>query len=49
VSVGSYLGQNLGKVTKIEETRLTLRELVQDDLGEWSTRTNMLTMQERTK
>ncbi len=49
VSVGGYIGQNLGKVTKIEETRLTLRELVQDDLGEWSARTNTLNMQERTK
>jgi type IV pilus assembly protein PilP len=49
VSVGSYIGQNMGKVTKIEEARLTLRELVQDDLGEWSARTNMLNMQERTK
>lgn len=49
VSLGSYVGPNLGKVTKIEETRLTLRELVQDDLGEWSSRTNMLTMQERIK
>ena len=49
VSVGGYLGQNMGKVTKIEETRLTLRELVQDDLGEWSARMNMLNMQERTK
>ncbi len=49
VSVGNYLGLNLGKVIKIEETRLTLRELVQDDLGEWSARTNTLNMQERTK
>ena len=49
VKVGSYIGQNLGKVTKVEETRLTLRELVQDDLGDWSARTNMLNMQERIK
>ncbi len=49
VSVGSYMGQNLGKVTMIEETRITLRELVQDDLGDWSARTSRLTMQERTK
>jgi type IV pilus assembly protein PilP len=49
VKVGAHMGQNLGKVTKIEETRITLRELVQDDLGEWSARTNMLNMQERNK
>lgn len=49
IKVGGHLGQNLGKVTKIEETRITLRELVQDDLGEWSARTNMLNMQERLK
>jgi len=49
VAVGSYVGQNLGKVTKVEEAGITLRELVLDDMGEWSKRTNMLTMQERNK
>ena len=49
VKVGGHIGQNLGKVTKIEETQITLKELVQDDMGEWTARMNMLKMQERTK
>jgi type IV pilus assembly protein PilP len=46
---GNYLGQNLGKVTKIENTRITLREMVQDDLGEWSVRSTILKLQEMSK
>jgi type IV pilus assembly protein PilP len=46
---GNYLGQNLGKVTKIESTRITLREMVQDDLGEWSVRSTILKLQEMSK
>ncbi len=49
VVAGNYLGQNLGKVTKIDGTRITLRELVQDDLGEWAVRSNMLKLQEMSK
>jgi type IV pilus assembly protein PilP len=32
---GQYLGQNYGKVTKISESDMTLREIVQDAAGEW--------------
>ncbi len=46
---GNYLGQSLGKVTKVEETRITLREMVQDDLGEWSVRSTILKLQEMSK
>ena len=35
VRAGSYLGQNYGKVTRITETEVTLREIVQDAAGEW--------------
>lgn len=35
VRAGNYLGQNYGKVTRITETELTLREIVQDAAGEW--------------
>jgi len=49
IALGDYLGQHLGKVTKIENTRITLREMVQDDWGEWSVRNTILTLQEMSK
>jgi len=47
VKVGSYLGQNYGKVTKISETEVALREVVQDAVGEWIERIATLQLQER--
>src|SRR5215470_5592489 len=35
VRPGNYLGQNYGKITKVGETEIVLRELVQDAAGEW--------------
>lgn len=35
VRPGQYLGQNYGRVTRISETEVTLREIVQDSGGEW--------------
>ncbi len=49
VRLGNYLGQNYGKVTKINETEITLREIVQDAVGEWTERTATLQLQERSK
>ena len=49
VKLGNYLGQNYGKVTKISETEITLREIVQDAVGEWTERTATLQLQERSK
>jgi type IV pilus assembly protein PilP len=49
VRPGNYLGQNYGRVTKISETEVTLREIVQDAVGEWIERTAALQLQERTK
>lgn len=47
VKAGDYLGQNYGKVTKISETDIALREIVQDAAGEWIERTSNLQLQER--
>jgi type IV pilus assembly protein PilP len=47
VRPGNYLGQNFGKVTKISETEVTLREIVQDAGGEWVERIVSLQLQER--
>jgi type IV pilus assembly protein PilP len=49
VRTGNYLGQNYGRVTKISETEVTLREIVQDAAGEWIERTATLQLQERSK
>ena len=46
VRVGNYLGQNYGRITKVTETGLTLREIVQDAAGEWIERTATLQLQE---
>jgi type IV pilus assembly protein PilP len=49
VHPGNYLGQNFGKITKVGETEVTLREIVQDAAGEWVERTATLQLQERSK
>lgn len=46
---GSYLGQNYGRVSKVSETGLSLREIVQDATGEWIERTATLQLQEGSK
>ena len=49
VRQGAYLGQNYGRVGKIAETEVTLREIVQDAVGEWIERPAKLQLQERSK
>ena len=49
IKLGAYLGQNYGKVIKITETEVTLREIVQDAAGTWVERMQTLTLQERGK
>ena len=49
VRAGNYLGQNYGKITKVGETDVTLREIVQDAGGEWIERVAKLQLQERSK
>lgn len=49
VRVGNYLGQNYGKITRINESEVILREVVQDAAGEWVERTASLQLQERSK
>ena len=39
VRIGSYLGQNHGKVVEFNPQQITLQELVADGLGGWQTRT----------
>lgn len=49
VKLGSYLGQNYGKITKITETAIQLREVVQDATGDWIERLTTLDLQEGKK
>ncbi len=49
VRQGNYLGQNYGKVVKLTETELVLREIVQDAAGEWIERQASLQLQEGSK
>lgn len=49
VRVGDYLGQNYGRITRIAETEITLREIVQDAAGEWIERPATLQLQERAR
>jgi type IV pilus assembly protein PilP len=49
VGVGNYLGQNYGKILKISETEVSLREVVQDAAGEWIERETTLQLQEKAR
>jgi type IV pilus assembly protein PilP len=49
VKVGDYLGQNYGRITKIDETQIVLREVVQDAAGEWIERSTNLQLQEKAR
>ena len=42
VKVGDYMGLDFGMVTKVTETDLTLRELIEDSGGDWSERVSVI-------
>ena len=45
--VGNYAGQNFGKIVRVTESEVTLRELVQDAAGDWTERETTLQLQEK--
>ena len=49
VRPGNYLGQNYGRITKVGESEVVLRELVQDASGEWVERNATLQLQEKAR
>ena len=49
VKVGDYLGQNYGRIVRIAETEIAMREIVQDAAGEWIERPTTLQLQERAR
>jgi type IV pilus assembly protein PilP len=47
--VGNYVGQNFGVITKISETGVDVKEIVQDASGDWVERQAKLELQESKK
>ena len=45
VLVGQYIGKNFGKVLRIDQTSIQLRELAQDQEGKWLQRDATLRIQ----
>jgi type IV pilus assembly protein PilP len=46
VKKGNYMGQNFGVVTGIDESQISLKELIQDGAGEWVERNSALQLVE---
>ncbi|MCO5101928.1 MAG: pilus assembly protein PilP [Burkholderiaceae bacterium] len=44
--VGNYAGQNFGMITRISDTEVRLKELVQDAVGDWVERETTLQIQD---
>jgi type IV pilus assembly protein PilP len=49
VKVGSYMGQNFGKVMAITEQKVTLKEIVEDSSGDWVEKSTDLLLDEAEK
>lgn len=49
VRVGNYIGQNYGKITRINESSIQVREIVQDATGDWIERAAALDLLEGKK
>jgi type IV pilus assembly protein PilP len=47
IKVGDHLGQNYGRVTRVAENEVGLREIVQDASGEWIERQTALQLQDK--
>lgn len=47
VKVGNHLGQNFGVVTKITESELSLKELIEDPNGDWVEQVSTIQLQEQ--
>jgi type IV pilus assembly protein PilP len=46
VRKGNYMGQNFGVITAIDESQISLKELVQDSTGDWVERMSALQLVE---
>ena len=46
VKKGNYMGENHGKILKITEAKISLKEIIADGLGGWKERKNKITLSE---
>ena len=46
VSRGNYMGRNYGKIERISEGEISLREIIQSPGGKWAERTARLSLEE---
>lgn len=46
VKVNNYMGQNYGKIVRISDSEILLKETVQDTAGDWTERENSMQLQE---
>jgi type IV pilus assembly protein PilP len=46
VKPGNYIGQNFGRIVAIGDTNIKLREIVQDNTGNWEEKDQMLQLQD---
>ncbi len=46
IKPGNYLGQNFGRVVAITDTNIKLREIVQDNTGNWEEKDQLLQLQD---
>ena len=47
VKAGDYIGQNYGKITRVTESEISLREIAQDPAGDCEERSSTLELQEK--
>lgn len=47
VKAGNYIGQNFGVISKVTESDVSLKEIVQDSAGDWTERASTLQLQEQ--
>ncbi len=47
--IGDYAGQNFGRITRVSDSEVVLKELVQDAAGDWVERNTSLRLQESSK
>lgn len=46
VKAGNYIGLNFGQITSVNETEITVKEMVQDSAGDWTERESNLQLVE---
>jgi type IV pilus assembly protein PilP len=49
VKIGNYIGQNYGKITKIDDESIEIKEIYLDAGGDWAERVQKLELQEAKK